>query len=181
MLMSFVLAGVLALLMVPRALTAPPMSQLVPAPQGHLPECPATIANGETPPGEQRSAGHHGNRMLWTVLWPEGTVVFRPGGSGFVLADGALQMKFPWWRGVPGPLTIEGRRIDASAPPLRAHIPNGYSGSFQATSLIFPTPGCWEVTGRAGNASLTFVLAVVKIGDGPVQNGLPQVAQQRMH
>jgi hypothetical protein len=65
---------------------------------------------------------------------------------------------------------------------LRAHIPSGYSGSFQATRLVFPTPGCWEVTGRVGEASLTFVVVVVKIGEGPVQNGLPQVAaQQRMH
>ncbi len=142
-----------------------------------LPACPVTLANGRTPPGERRSAGLHGNDALWTALWPDGVVVFRPGGSGFVLADGSLQMKFPWWRGVRGPLTVEGRRIDAPAPPLRARIPGGYRDSgFQATGLIFPTPGCWEVTGRAGEASLTFVVMVVKIGEGPVQNGLPPAA-----
>jgi hypothetical protein len=32
---------------------------------------------------------------------------------------------------------------------------------FQATSLVFPTPGCWEVTGRIGDKSLAFVIAVV--------------------
>ena len=32
---------------------------------------------------------------------------------------------------------------------------------------MIPTPGCWEVTGRVGNASETFVTSVVKIGDGP--------------
>ena len=111
-----------------------------------LATCTVTEPNGQMPPGEGASGGHYGNGELWTVLWPEGTVVFRPGGPGFVLTDGSLQMKFPWWRAVPGLLTINGRRLDAPAPPLRAYIPSGYSASgFQATSLIFPTPGCWEV------------------------------------
>ncbi|OFW47464.1 MAG: hypothetical protein A3J29_17145 [Acidobacteria bacterium RIFCSPLOWO2_12_FULL_67_14b] len=39
--------------------------------------------------------------------------------------------------------------------------------------MIFPTPGCWEVTGHAGEATLSFVVNVVKIGEGPVQNGSP--------
>lgn len=154
MLWPLMIAGVSALIVAPYALTAASRSQPVPtrhstagtvaAQSGeignrfHLPECPVTIPNGETPPGEQRSAGLHGNGVLWTALWSEGTVVFRPGGSGFVLTDGSLQMKFPWWRGIPGPLTIEGRRVDAPAPPLRAHIPNGYRGSFQATGLTLP-------------------------------------------
>ncbi len=49
------------------------------------------------------------------------------------------------------------------APPLRADIPEGYGLSgFQASGVIFPTEGCWEVTGRVGNVSLTFVTLVVK-------------------
>jgi len=32
----------------------------------------------------------------------------------------------------------------------------------QPTELIFPTEGCWEVTGRVGDASLTFVTLVVR-------------------
>ena len=144
--------------------------------------CSPTVPNGQTPPGERPSADHHGNGALWTALWTDGTVVFRPGGPGFVLTDGALQMKFPWWLGVRGSLTINGRRLDAPAPPLRTRLPSGYGDSgFHATSLIFPTPGCWEVTGRVGEVSLTFVVVVVKIGEGPVQNGLPPgTAQQRL-
>jgi hypothetical protein len=38
---------------------------------------------------------------------------------------------------------------------------------FQPTYLVFPTPGCWEITGRVGTAKLTFVLFVEKVGDGP--------------
>jgi hypothetical protein len=116
----------------------------------------------------ESSLGNHGNDALSTVLWPEGKVVFKPSGSGFVLENGALSMKFPWWRLVKGRLTIEGRRLDGPAPPLRARVPDGYGEiGFQATALIFPTPGCWEVTGRVAGQSLTFVTLVEKIGNGP--------------
>ncbi len=116
----------------------------------------------------ESSLGNHGNAALSTALWPEGKVVFNPGGAGFVLENGALSMKFPWWRLVRGRLTIEGRRLDGPAPPLRARIPDGYGEiGFQSTALIFPTPGCWEVTGRVGDQSLTFVTLVEKIGNGP--------------
>ena len=92
-------------------------------------------------------------------------MVFRPGGAGFVLPDGALQVKFGWWRGSAGRLTITGRRLDGEAPPLRARIPDGYGANgFQATALIFPTPGCWEVTGHLGDARLTFITEVVRTG-----------------
>jgi hypothetical protein len=78
-------------------------------------------------------------------------------------------MKFPWWRGpgVVGALAITGRRLgpqaDKSAPPLQAEIPQGYGETgFQASALVFPTEGCWEVTGRAGEAALTFVTWVTR-------------------
>jgi len=139
---------------------------LSPAPTDTSAACPLTKPNGSRPPGERSGAGYYGNGALWTVPYPDGTVVFRPGGPGFVLPDGSLSMKFPWWRGVRGELTIQGRRLDALAPPLRASIPGGYGDTgFQATSLIFPTVGCWEVTGKVGDASLTFVTRVVKVGE----------------
>jgi hypothetical protein len=98
------------------------------------------------------------------MLWPDGTVSFRKGGPGQVLPDGALAMKLPWQRGIRGKLAIRGRRLDAPAAPLRADIPDGYGDiGFQATALIFPTPGCWEVTGKVGNAELTFVTRVLKV------------------
>jgi hypothetical protein len=167
--------GMTALLILTAVLTTG-YANSMPAPFHQAAEraCQPTLPNGSTPPGERPSANHHGNGSLWTVLWQEGTVVFRPGGSGFVLKDGSLQMKFPWWRRAEDRLVIEGQRLDAIAPPLQAHIPTGYGASgFQATSLIFPTPGCWEVTGRVDDTSLRFVVEVMKIGSGPLQNGLP--------
>jgi len=126
--------------------------------------CETTQPNGSTPPKERASSSFYGNGTLWTALWPDGTVVFRPRGPGFLLRDGSLKMKFPWWRNVPDKLTIEGRRLDASAPPLRVHIGKADRKDFVPTYLIFPTEGCWEVTGKAGNASLTFVTRVIKVG-----------------
>jgi hypothetical protein len=128
--------------------------------------CTVTKGNGDTPPGEPPSADYYGNGVLWTVLYPEG-VVFRPGGPGFVLPDGALQMKFPWWRKAQDKLTITGRRLDANAPPLRADIGESSNIHMVPTYIIFPTVGCWEVTGKVGDTSLVFVTRVVKIGRGP--------------
>src|SRR5579864_7882368 len=114
--------------------------------------CAVTAANGIAASGQRPEPSIHGNSALSVILgWPGGTVTFEPGGPGFVLKDGSLSMKFPWHRGVHGQLTIVGRRLDATAPPMRADIPSGYGDiGFQATALIFPSPGCWEVTGRVG-------------------------------
>ena len=130
--------------------------------------CNVTLPGASRSP-DQIEPGFYGTKELaFSGPWPEGTVVFKPGGAGFVLPDGSLSMKFGWERGVPGALTIDGHRLDAAAPPLRAHIPSGYGDvGFQATALIFPTPGCWKVTGHVGTTSLTFITRVVKVGDGP--------------
>jgi hypothetical protein len=69
-------------------------------------------------------------------------------------------MKFPWDRGVRGHLQITGRRIDIDAPPLRAQLSDYGLTGFQPSTLVFPTEGCWEVTGRVGRSSLTFVTNV---------------------
>ena len=124
--------------------------------------CPVTLPNEKTYTGEPGVGGNYWNEALSTGLWPDGKVVIKVSG------DGALSMKFWWWRLVKGRLTIEGRRLDNPAPPLRSIIPDGYGEiGFQASGLVFPTPGCWEVTGRIGDKSLTFVTLVEKISEGP--------------
>jgi hypothetical protein len=140
-------------------------------------ECAVTTPNGIAAGEEQPDASSYGNRQVSVGpfgLWPDGTVVFKPGGAGFLTRDGSLGMKFGWRRGVSGQLKIEGRRLDAKAPPLRAEVPSGYGErGFQATYVIFPTPGCWEVEGRVGDASVIFVTRVVKIGEGPAWRDVP--------
>lgn len=113
--------------------------------------------------------GIYGNDSLTAVLPGNGTFVFKPGGPGFVDADGALGIKVGWGLRKRGTLVVTGRRLDGAAPPARAYIPRSYDNYLGGMSLflVFPTPGCWEITGTVAGASLTFVVKVQKIGVGP--------------
>jgi hypothetical protein len=96
-----------------------------------------------------------------------GKFVFEPGGPGFVDYDGALGTKFAFVRLTPGRLYVGGRRLDGDAGPARAYIYDYGNEGFQPIYLVFPTPGCWEITGGVAGESLTFILWVEKIGEGP--------------
>jgi len=118
--------------------------------------CPITHPNGSQPPGSTFGSEFHGNGALWVGVPPSNVVVDELG------TNGALATKFGWWRAVTGTLTIAGRRLDGAAPPLSASVPDGYGDTgFQSSGISFPTEGCWEVTGRAGGTSLTFVTLVL--------------------
>jgi len=140
--------------------------------------CRTTSPNGSVSPERHKfsaraevelQGGNHGNGAISTALWPDGRVEFRPGGPGFVDPDGSLRMKWPWWHRAKGALTIEGRRLDAPAPPLRTTLPPDKPDhvGMHPMYFLFPTEGCWEITGRVGDAKLTFVTLIVKIGEGP--------------
>jgi hypothetical protein len=124
--------------------------------------CRVTLPNGNTPPGESPSRNDHGNGVLWTLLWPDGKLMATP---QFV-RDGSIRMKFPWWggRGVNGRLKVTGHRLDRAARPLRATVRRGYTSAprFWASRIIFPTEGCWKITGRTANARLSFVTLALK-------------------
>jgi len=144
--------------------------------------CEVTAPNGVVAGLAERREGSYGNSGLSVGpfgLWPDGTVTFRPGGAGFVTRDGALGMKFGWTRGVQGKLKVTGHRLDGLAPPLRFSASDGYGNiGFQASYLIFPTPGCWEVIAQVDereDSSLTFVTKIVKIGEGPTSRLDPPI------
>jgi hypothetical protein len=129
--------------------------------------CPVTLPNGVAVGGADASPLLYGNESLSTVLWPEGIILMTP--LDAAKPGGPYGMKFPWWRGAFGELTITGRRLDGEAPPLTADISSGYGKhGFQASGVWFPTPGCWEVTGHVGAASLTFVTLVVAVEEPPM-------------
>jgi hypothetical protein len=111
--------------------------------------------------------GSLGNDSLAAVL--PGKFIFKPGGPGFVDADGALGIKVGWELRKKGTLFVTGHRLDGLAPPARAYIPRAYDDYVGGMSLflVFPTPGCWEITGALADESLTFIVQVEKIGDGP--------------
>src|SRR5215216_7450503 len=45
-------------------------------------------------------------------MWPGGVIKADP---DYMDKDVSIQLKFVWWRGVSGRLSIQGRRLDASA------------------------------------------------------------------
>lgn len=150
--------------MTSRSPGAPVVPSTAPAsPIGSQGSCPVTKPNRGKPPDEPVESVHLGNGLLGTDLWPEGIVRARP---EWTHPDGSISMKWPWWRAtetVFGQVIIEGRRLDADAPPLRGESPTeGYGDTgFTPSDVTFSSPGCWEVTGRAGEATLTFVTLVV--------------------
>lgn len=150
----------------------------VATPVGAATNCPVTHPNGSTPPGQLPSSLHDGNGKLWTDLWPAGMALVP---RQDVRSDGSMEVKFPWWRGsgVRWPLTITGRRLDAPAPPATAYLPGGYEAmNFQASGVIFPSAGCWEVTGQAVGAKLTFVTLVITVAYEPGVCATPSATSQ---
>ena len=55
------------------------------------------------------------------------------------------------------------QKVGCRCSPLRVDIASGSSETgFQATALIFPTEGCWEITVKVGDTALTFVNRVIR-------------------
>lgn len=130
--------------------------------------CPVTIGQkSDVDPAAFFGSGsaHWENNLYVGGLWPDGTIVFRPNGPGYIYEDGSVGMKIAWYRGkgVRGKLKIQGKRLDAPASPLRSDFSDYGDTGFQASQVIFPTEGCWQVTGTVGDASVTFVTRVVKL------------------
>jgi hypothetical protein len=134
-------------------------SLLVPT-HGHPPEgCPVTSARWRPPSRLQEG-------RLWIAFGPTGGIYRVPPEN--VAPDGSLGVKIGWQRGpgVRGQVSVEARRLDERAQPVRRRISaRGYGlTGLQASGMGFPTQGCWRVSARAGDARLTFVLLVVAPG-----------------
>ena len=126
--------------------------------------CPVTLPNGNKPPGQPRDSTWHGNGLLWAGLAQEGVYAVTP---DYVEADGSIFNKLAW---VTTPPTrapkISGVRLDATAPPL--HVLSVNSGSYSGaanpsymSAVTFPTTGCWRLTARVDDVSLSYVVEVV--------------------
>jgi hypothetical protein len=134
-------------------------SLAVPMDEGLPGGCPVT-REGWRPPPQLREG------RLWVAFGPTGGIYRVPPEN--VAPDGSLGVKIAWQRGpgVRGRVSVEARRLDDRAPPVRRRISaRGYGlTGLQASGIAFPTDGCWMVTASAGGASLTSVLLVLKPG-----------------
>jgi hypothetical protein len=123
--------------------------------RGDRVHCPLTIPDGSGP-----GIMNYGNGRIFVGLPRNGEFVAP---TSYVASDGTIGVKFPWWRapGVRGVVRIGAVRIGIHAPLPRSYVPSAYGKSgFQASTVFFPTQGCWRVTGRVGDFSLTFVLRI---------------------
>jgi hypothetical protein len=134
--------------------------------------CPITVRQDPlfTPPSPYDTMGFegefwYGSNSLWTAIRENGTWEALPHNL-----NGYTQKVFWWhdgyvWNEEPEPdLTVIGERLDASAPPLVvSKATNAYASDIGSAMLVgvdFPTLGCWKITGKYGDAELSFVVWV---------------------
>jgi hypothetical protein len=122
--------------------------------------CPITEPVWAKPPADSAVQDEPGygyyfvneDSSLWASAgWTQQEETFRVGKEG---------IKVGWFRPAGAELVITGQRLNGEAPPLEAHASCCYPTRFQASGLYFPTEGCWEVTARAADSKLSFVVWV---------------------
>ena len=123
--------------------------------------CPLTEPEWLVPPEDPAVSGSpeygyyyvNDDRSIWASAWWHGT-------EDYPLRAGEEGLKMGWFRPAGVTLEISGHRLDGESPPLEAHAPCCYPTRFQATGLVFPTGGCWEVSATAADKQLSFILWV---------------------
>ena len=106
--------------------------------------------------------------LAWTWLARDGVFTATPDNQGWPGdPPGSIATKLYWFASVDGLLKVEGERLDAASPPMVVHRVNrGQSSSWRgptwATPVTFPSEGCWRLTARLGDVSLSYVLEVTR-------------------
>jgi hypothetical protein len=143
-----------------------------PATPASVASCPVTLPPADpftpsepyppTPPGDHF---WYGDESLWTALPPDGVWDYLPRNSG------GYTQKLLWWRvgyswteePVPD-LQVSAHRLDDSSISFsESPATNAFAPKFGSAMLIgvdFPTPGCWQITGRYADAELTYVVQI---------------------
>jgi hypothetical protein len=100
--------------------------------------------------GDPSSA--YGRGPLW--------VLFPYGGNNASRVHGQVYVKVGWYVGLAGPLRGAARRIDGRltrSGRLQVSDPDTAARRMDASALLLPTPGCWQVTGEIAGHSLTWI------------------------
>ena len=136
--------------------------------------CPITVAQNPPfiPPSPYDSLGFEGNfwygsNSLWTAVRQDGIWWGLPHNP-----SGYTQKVFWWregyiWNEEPEPeIAVTAERLDKPAPLFEASRgTNAYASDIESamlTGVTFPTLGCWKITGKYGDAELSFVVWVTQ-------------------
>lgn len=134
----------------------------VSSPQSNLASvCPVTEPTWAKPPEDPAVSGSPGygyyyvneDGSMWASAWWAEA-------EGYRLRAGKEGIKVGWFRPEGATLEIGGRRLDGQASALNAQVPCCYPTRFQATGLVFPAEGCWEITASAAESTLSFIVRV---------------------
>ena len=98
-------------------------------------------------------AGPKGNKVLWA----------KPPGVGLVITGREIDRAGSPVRAItaPGSPPLDG---SGSLPRATTGGGSAYPLGFEVTGLYFNSPGCWEITARAGREELRFVTVVLPEG-----------------
>jgi hypothetical protein len=128
------------------------------------PPTPRFVPASRFPTAPYSSDFYFGSEKLWVRL-PN-----RPW-RGVDAPNGGRRVKFPWFADDLGleesrspDLSITGRRLNASAPPLNVEGPHlAWTTYYALTSaLIFPSTGCWEISAKRKDTQIKFVMWVAQ-------------------
>ena len=118
------------------------------------------------PPALYESAWF-GSRELWTMIDRDGEVWAE---SGLPRGPNGLTQKTFWWSADWSPdaepepaITVTGARLDGTGT-LESSGGTNASADFGTAMLVgveFPTAGCWQLTGRYRNATLSYVVSII--------------------
>lgn len=125
-----------------------------------VPAAMLTLINGHP-------SSAYGRGPVW-VLLPYG-------GNNASRVHGQVYVKVGWYVGLAGPLRGAARRIDGQqtrSGRLQVSDPNTDARRMDASALLLPTPGCWQVTGDIAGHSLTWIFRA-RVGPPPRRSGLP--------
>ena len=155
--------------------------------------CPVTVPNSNEPPSSEPPSkfpawvaernregdtllmaetrpmrtSFYGNGKLWTTLPPH---VLRGGVVPSLYGELARAVDIEWWEMGRGLVTIKGTRLDGPAGPVevdnwaRSGPLRGADGiSRVGARVIFPTQGCWEITGKIYDIDDSALIFVVEV------------------
>lgn len=169
------------LLMITAAPGGPFGTIATPAPEEFI--CPVTVPIESRPdkaidPFDDDASLHYEDG-LWVEISDDGIIDLSPDAViTFGPLEGWRSVTVSWLRdeGVEGFIEVSGRKLDSKSDltpqtplsPQRQYVRIGPV----TTGLAFPSEGCWEVVGSAGDREITFVVNV-RFTPGPMATPTP--------